>query len=199
MEKTKLIELRRAYETELAAGRYSSAEQICWYALEICGYCGPRWRFSYWLTSARVRVGIKEEALWLWKWACLLGDIYYELGKYTEAEPVYARLVFAWTSLSPELKGQAAETRMLLPDLLRKLAGAEAFIGKERRAGKHWVLAKRLSGQRKMDSARKGTGFELGSLRSSRGGETDMPSREAFGHTFIRWHRSFRHRRFRRS
>jgi hypothetical protein len=199
MENTRLIELRRAYETELTAGRYSSAEQICWHALEICGYSGPRWKFSYWLTAARLNTGIKPEALWLWKWASLLGDVYYELGKYTEAEPVYARLVFVWMSLPSELKAPAVETRVLLPDLLRKLAGAEAFIGKERRAGKHWVLAKRLSGKRSLDSARNEVGLALGSIRSSLGSETKKLPREVFGHTFIRWHASFGHRRFRRS
>ena len=146
MENTKLIELRRVYATELAAGRYSSAEQVCWLALEICGYRGARRRFSYWLTSTRLKEGTWEEVAWLWKWACFLGDIYYELGKYSEAEPVYARLAVLWMSLPSQLKGQA-ETRALLPDLLRRLAAAEAFIGKERRAGKHWTLAKVLSGK----------------------------------------------------
>jgi hypothetical protein len=146
MENTKLIELRRVYATELAAGRYSSAEQVCWLALEICGYRGARRKFSYWLTFTRLKEGPWEEIAWSWKWACLLADIYYELGKYSEAEPVYARLAVLWVSLPSELKGQA-ETRALLPDLLRKLAAAEAFIGKERRAGKHWTLAKVLSGK----------------------------------------------------
>ena len=147
MENTKLIELRREYETELNAGRYSSAEQVCWDALEICGYRGSRWKFSQWLTSARLKEGIPEEEVSLWQWACLLADIYYELGKYSEAEPVYSRLAVLWMSLPSELKGRA-ETRALLPDLLRKLAVAEAFIGKEWRAGKHWTLAKVLSGKR---------------------------------------------------
>jgi hypothetical protein len=146
MENTKLIELRRVYATKLAAGRYSSAEQVCWHALEICGYRGPHRKFSYWLTSERLKESVWDGVASLWEWACFLADIYYELGKYTEAEPVYARLAVSWTSLSSELKGQA-ETRALLPDLLRKLAVAEAFIGKEWRAGKHWTLAKVLSGK----------------------------------------------------
>ena len=146
MENTKLIELRRVYAAELAAGRYSSAERVCWLALEICGYRGTRRKFSYWLTSTRLKEGTWEDVAWLWKWARFLGDIYYELGKYSEAEPVYARLAVLWMSLPSELKGPA-ETRAPLPDLLRRLAAAEAFIGKERRAGKHWTLAKVLSGK----------------------------------------------------
>lgn len=147
MENTKLIELRRGYEKEFTAGRYLSAERVCWDALEICGYRGPHREFSCWLTSAGMKEGTREEGVWLWQWARLLADIYYELGKYTEAEPVYAKLAVLWMSLPSELKGRA-ETRALLPDLLRKLAAAEAFIGKEWRAGKHWTLAKVLSGKR---------------------------------------------------
>ena len=161
MENTKLIELRRVYATELAAGRYSSAEQVCWLALEICGYRGARRKFSYWLTSTRLKEGTWEEVAWLWKWSWLLADIYYELGKYSEVEPVYARLAVLWMSLPSELKGQA-ETRALLPDLLRKLAAAEAFIGKERRAGKHWTLAKVLSGKQISAQAVDGAPFASG-------------------------------------
>jgi hypothetical protein len=201
MENTKLIELGRAYETELAAGRYSSAEQVCWHALEICGYRGPRRNFNHWLTTARLKEGMRGEAVWLWQWAGLLADIYYELGKYTEAEPVYARLAFVWMSLPSELKGRASETRALLPDLLRKLAGAEAFIGKERRAGKHWVLAKRLSGRRTVISVpkRNGGSFTVGPLPSSRAGVTSTLSREGFGHIVSRLQSFSRYRRFRRS
>jgi hypothetical protein len=200
MENTKLIELGRAYETELAAGRYSSAEQVCWHALEICGYRGPRWKFNHWLTTTRLREARREEAVWLWQWACLLADIYYELGKYTEAEPVYARLALVWMSLPSELKGQASETRALLPDLLRKLAGAEAFIGKERRAGKHWVLAKTLSGRRTVVLAPKRNGASFtGPLPSSRAGVTSTLPREGFGHSVSRLRSFSRYRRFRRS
>jgi hypothetical protein len=148
MENTKLVELRRAYANEVAAGRYSSAEQVCWLALEICGYRGPRREFSYWLTTAQVKAGKVEQERYLWQWACFLADIYYELGKYSEAEPVYARLAVLWMSLPFEWKEQTSDTRGLLPDLLRRLAGAEAFVGKERRAKKHWILAKTLSGKR---------------------------------------------------
>ena len=186
MENTKLIELRRAYETELNAGRYSSAEQVCWDALEICGYRGSRWKFSDWLTSAR----IQEEAISLWQWACLLADIYYELGNYTEAEPVYARLAVLWMSLPSELKG-GAETRTLLPDLLRKLAAAEAFIGKERRAGKHWTLAKVLSGKRIPAQTVDRDNFAIGSVDSSRTGARRSRSSRSVSFT--------RRRRFRRS
>src|SRR6201986_641708 len=105
MENTKLIELRRVYATELAAGRYSSAEQVCWLALEICGYRGGGRKFSDWLTSTRLKEGSREEVAWLWMWARFLGDIYYELGKYSEAEPVYARLAVLWISLPSELNG----------------------------------------------------------------------------------------------
>ena len=201
MENTKLIELGRAYETELAAGRYSSAEQVCWHALEICGYRGPRQKFNHWLTTTHLKEGGREEAVWLWQWACLLADTYYELGRYTEAEPVYARLALVWMSLPSEFKGQASETRALLPDLLRKLAGAEAFIGKERRAGKHWVLAKRLSGRRALISApkRNGASFTVGPLTSSRAGGPSTLSREGFGHCFSRLQSFSRYSRFRRS
>jgi hypothetical protein len=168
MENTKLIELRRVYATELAAGRYSSAEQVCWLALEICGYRGPRQKFSYWLTFARLKGGKVEQEGCLWQWACSLADIYYELGKYSEAEPVYARLAVLWMSLPPELKERTSETRGLLPDLLRRLAGAEAFVGKERRAKKHWTLAKTLSGKRISTQTVDGTAFAVGSLASGR-------------------------------
>jgi hypothetical protein len=199
MENTKLIELRRVYATELAAGRYSSAERVCWLALEICGYRGTRGKFSYWLTSTRLKEGTWEEVAWLWKWARFLGDIYYELGKYFEAEPVYARLAVLWMSLPPELKGQA-ETRALLPDLLRRLAAAEAFIGKERRAGKHWTLAKVLSG--KQISAQT---VDLGifAMEPAVGSGTDVSRfRPGEGHsrTSLRRGESFpRRNRFRRS
>jgi hypothetical protein len=198
MENTKLIELRRVYATELAAGRYSSAEQVCWLALEICGYLGTRRKFSYWLTSTRLKEGT-EEVAWLWKWARFLGDIYYELGKYSEAEPVYARLAVLWMSLPAQLKGRA-ETRALLPDLLRKLAAAEAFIGKERRAGKHWTLAKVLSG--KQISAQT-VDLATFATESSASSETDVKRirpRQWHGRTCIRRGESFsRRNRFRRS
>ena len=199
MENTRLIELRRTYDTELAAGRYSCAEQICWQAIEICGYRGPRRHFSCWLSSAGSKAALGVEAVWLWEWAGLLADIYYELGQYAEAEPVYAWLAVVWMRSPRELKGHASGTRALLPDLLRKLAGTEAFIGKEQRAGKHWVMAKRLSGKRAVVSApeRNGTSLAVGSL-PSRGRVTDT-LREGFGHGFSRRPSLSRHRRFRRS
>ena len=199
MENTKLIELRRVYATELAAGRYSSAEQVCWLALENCGYRGARRKFSYWLTSTRLKEGTWKEVAWLWKWACFLADIYYELGKYSEAEPVYARLAVLWMSLPSELKGQA-ETRALLPDLLRKLAAAEAFIGKERRAGKHWTLAKVLSGKQISTQTVDGAAFAIGSADSSRTGARRMRPRQGHGRSSFRRVESFsRRNRFRRS
>src|SRR5260370_27124022 len=137
MENTKLIELRRAYETELAAGRYSTAEQVCWRALEICGYGGPRRKFSYWLTSVRLKKAMAEEKS-LWQWACSLADIYYDLGRYSEAEPVYARLAVIWMSSPSELKGRAAKAHSVLPELLRKLACPERFLGNEDATRKHW-------------------------------------------------------------
>jgi hypothetical protein len=165
MENTRLIELRGVYAKELATGRFLTAEQVCWRALEICGYRGSRRKFSYWLTTARLQVGIKAEEESLWQWACLLADIYYGLGRYSEAEPIYAWLAVRWMSSTPDLIG--AKTHSVLPDLLRKLAGAEAFIGKERRAGKHWKLAKQLS--------RKSNGGSAGlSLRSVEGGRMSM-------------------------
>jgi len=190
MENTKLIELRRVYATEFASGRYSSAEQVCWHAVEICGYRGPRLKFSYWLTSARLKESVWEEVVWLWQWACFLADIYYELGKYTEAEPVYARLAVLWMSLPSELKGRA-ETRALLPDLLRKLAAAEAFIGKERRAGKHWTLAKVLSGKQISAQTADGDNVVLESVEKGRTG-----ARRSFS---SRLQSLTRQRRFRRS
>jgi hypothetical protein len=190
MENTKLIELRRVYATELAAGRYSSAEQVCWLALEICGYRGAHRKFSYWLTSTRLKEGTWKEVAWSWRWACFLADIYYELGKYSEAEPVYARLAVLWMSLPSELKGQT-ETRALLPDLLRKLAAAEAFIGKERRAGKHWTLAKVLSG--KQISAKR-VGRDSYVTRSVNSGKTC--ARRSFSSRSVS---STRNRRFRSS
>jgi hypothetical protein len=105
----------------------------------------------------------EEESLW--QWAGLLADIYYGLGRYSEAEPIYAWLAVTWMSSTPNLMG--TKTHSVLPDLLRKLAGAEAFIGKERRAGKHWKLAKQLSG--------KSNGVSAGlSLRSFEGGRMSM-------------------------
>ncbi|HYZ71499.1 MAG TPA: hypothetical protein VE641_00360 [Chthoniobacterales bacterium] len=199
MEQTRLIELRKVYATELAAGRYSSAEQVCWLALEICGYRGTLRKFSYWLTSTRLKEGTCEEVAWLWKWACFLGDIYYELGKYSEAEPVYARLEFLWISLPSQLKGQA-ETRALLPDLLRKLAAAEAFIGKERRAGKHWTLAKVLSG--KQISAQTVNLATLATESSVTSGTDVQRIRSGQGHgrtSFGRGESFSRRNRFRRS
>jgi hypothetical protein len=190
MENTKLIELRRVYATELAAGRYSSAEQVCWLALEICGYRGARRKFSFWLTSTRLKEGTWEEVAWLWKWARLLGDIYYELGKYSEAEPVYAQVAVLWMSLPSQLKGRA-ETRALLPDLLRKLAAAEAFVGKERIAGKHWTLAKVLSGKQISAQTVDLGASEIGSVDRGRTGARRSLSR--------RWEPFNRHRRFRRN
>jgi hypothetical protein len=197
MENTKLIELRRVYATELAAGRYSSAERVCWHALEICGYRGPRPKFSYWLSSARLKESVWEE-VWLWQWACFLADIYYELGKYTEAEPVYARLAVLWMSLPSELKGRA-ETRALLPDLLRKLAAAEAFIGKEWRAGKHWTLAKVLSGKQIPAQTADGAPFATGSSAGSGTEVRRMLPRERHGWSASRRGGSLtRRNRFRR-
>ncbi len=72
MENTRLIELRGVYAKELATGRYLTAEQVCWRALEICGYRGSRRKFSYWLTTARLKVGMMAEEESLWEWACLL-------------------------------------------------------------------------------------------------------------------------------
>jgi hypothetical protein len=195
MENTRLIELRRAYKTELTAGRYSTAEQVCWRALEICGYGGPRRKFSYWLTSVGLKKGMLEEES-LWQWACSLADIYYELGRYSEAEPVYARLAVIWMSSPSELKGRAAKAHSVLPELLRKLAGAEAVMGKERRAGKHWKLAKKLSG--------KCNGVSAGlSLRSLDGGKMPAPATILRGATsrkfFSRWESIAARRRFRRS
>ena len=192
MENTKLIELRRAYETELAAGRYSTAEQVCWRALEICGYGGPRRKFSYWLTSVGLKTGMVEEES-LWQWACSLADIYYELGRYSEAEPVYARLAVIWMSSPSEFKGRAAKPHSVLPELLRKLAGAEAFVGKEQRAGKHWKLAKRLSGKCN------GVSASL-SLRSLDGSKMPAPATILRGATsrklFSRWEAIAARRRF---
>jgi tetratricopeptide (TPR) repeat protein len=190
MENTRLIELRRAHATELAAGRYSSAEQVCWDALEICGYRGPCRKFSYWLNSAHLKESVPEEVVRLCQWARFLADIYYELGKYTEAEPLYAKLAVLWMSLSSESKGRA-ETRAQLPDLLRKLAAAEAFIGKERRAGKHWTLAKVLSGKQISAQTMDGDNFALGSIEKGRTGARRSSS--------SRWQSSTRQRRFRRS
>jgi tetratricopeptide (TPR) repeat protein len=195
MENTKLIELRRAYEAELAAGRYSTAEQVCWRALEICGYGGPRRKFSYWLTSVRSKKGMAG-AESLWQWACSLADIYYELGRYSEAEPVYARLAVIWMSSPSELKGRGAKAHSVLPELLRKLAVAEAFVGKEQRAGNHWKLAKELSG--------KCNGVSAGlSRRSLNGSKMPAPATISRGATsrklFSRWESITAHRRFRRS
>jgi hypothetical protein len=201
MDNTRLIERRRTYDTELAAGRYSCAEQICWQALEICGYGGPRRQFSCWLSSAGSKAGLGPEAVWLREWAGLLADVYYELGRYAEAEPVYAWLAVAWMSLPRELKGYASGTPALLPDLLRKLAGTEAFVGKEQRAGKHWMMAKRLAGKRAVVSApdRSGTILaKVASLPRSRAGLADT-LRGRLGHGFSRWPSVSRHRRFRRS
>ncbi|MBV8099462.1 MAG: hypothetical protein JOZ31_09925 [Verrucomicrobia bacterium] len=200
MENTKLIELRRAYAKELAAGRYSSAEQVCWLALEICGYRGPRRKFICWLTSARLKEVTLQEIAWLWKWAWLLADIYYELGNYSEAEPVYARLAVLWMSLPSELKGRA-ETRALLPDLLRKLAAAEAFIGKEQRAGKHWTLAKVLSGKRisaqTVDPATFATGSPASSGTDVR--RTQLRQGHSRSSSFRRGESFLKRNRFRRS
>jgi hypothetical protein len=195
MENTKLIELRRAYETELTAGRYSTAEQVCWRALEICGYGGPRRKFSYWLTSVRLKKGMVEEES-LWQWACSLADIYYELGRYSEAEPVYARLAMIWMSSPSELNGRGAKAHSVLPELLRKLAVAEAFVGKEQRAGNHWKLAKKLSG--------KCNGVSAGlSLRSLDGSKMPAPAAILRGATsrklFSRWESIAARRRFWRS
>jgi hypothetical protein len=200
MENTKLIGLRMSYDIELAAGRYSCAEQVCWHALEICGYCGARQQFSCWLISAGSKAGLGVEAVWLWEWAGLLADIYYELGQYAEAEPVYAWLAVVWMGLPAELKSDASGMRALLPDLLRKLAGAEAFVGKEQRAGKHWLMAKRLSGKRVVVSAedRNGTSFAVGTLPITRAGVANT-QRDGFGHRFSQWPSISRNRRFRRS
>ncbi|MBV8274713.1 MAG: hypothetical protein JO170_05550 [Verrucomicrobia bacterium] len=196
MENTKLIELRRAYDTEFSSGRYSSAEQVCWRALEICGYRGTHRKFSYWLTCAR----LQEDAVSLWQWSCLLADIYYELGKYTEAEPVYAKLALVWMSLPSDWKERAAGTRTLLSDLLRKLAGAEAFIGKGRRAGKHWTLAKVLSGKRISPQTVDGTAIALGPRATSRANVRSMlPTRGNSGSCLRRRASFTRRSRFRRN
>jgi hypothetical protein len=191
MENTRLIELRGVYAKELATGRYLTAEQVCWRALEICGYRGSRRKFNYWLTTARMKVGMMAEEESLWQWACLLADIYYGLGRYSEAEPIYARLAVMWMSSTPDLMG--AKTHSVLPDLLRKLAGAEAFIGKERRAGKHWKLAKKLSGKCKGISA----GLSFGTLD---GGGKPMTTTVLRGATsrklFSRWESIAAHRHF---
>lgn len=191
MENTRLIELRGVYAKELATGRYLTAEQVCWRALEICGYRGSRRKFSYWLTTARLQVGMMAGGESLWQWACLLADIYYGLGRYSEAEPIYAPLAVMWMSSTSDLMG--AKSHSVLPDLLRKLAGAEAFIGKERRAGKHWKLAKQLSG--------KSNGVSAGlSLRSLEGGRMSMTPTSLRGPTssrlFGRWESIAVHRRF---
>ena len=191
MENTRLIELQGVYAKELAKGRYLTAEQVCWRALEICGYRESRREFSYWLSTARLQVGIKAAEEPLSQWACLLADIYYGLGRYSEAEPIYARLAVMWMSSTPDLMG--AKTHSVLPDLLRKLAGAEAFIGKERRAGKHWKLAKELAGKSKGVS----NGF---SARSVEGGRVSMAPTILRGPTssrlFSRWESIAVHRRF---
>jgi len=191
MENTRLIELRGVYAKELATGRYLTAEQVCWRALEICGYRGSRRKFSYWLTTARLQVGMMAEEESLWQWACLLADIYYGLGRYSEAEPIYARLAVMWMSSTPDLMGVKAHS--VLADLLRKLAGAEAFIGKERRAGKHWKLAKQLAGKSKGVSA----DF---SSRSVEGGRMSVTPAILRGPTssrlFSRWESVITHRRF---
>jgi hypothetical protein len=191
MENTRLIELRGVYAKELATGRYLTAEQVCWRALEICGYRGSRRKFSHWLTTVRMKVGMMAAEESLWQWAGLLADIYYGLGRYSEAEPIYARLAVMWMSSTPDLIG--AKTHCVLPDLLRKLAGAEAFIGKERRAGKHWKLAKQLS--------RKSKGVSDGlSLRSLEGGGMSMTPTILRSPTsrklFSRWESIAAHRRF---
>jgi hypothetical protein len=191
MENTRLIELRGVYAKELATGRYLTAEHVCWRALEICGYCGSRRKFSYWLTTARLQVGMKAEEEPLWQWACLLADIYYGLGRYTEAEPIYARLAVMWMSSTPDLMG--AKTHSVLPDLLRKLAGAEAFIGKNRRAGKHWKLAKQLAGKSKRVPAV----FLLRSLEFGRMPITSTIVRGPISSKlFSRWESVTNHRRF---
>src|SRR5258708_14251022 len=74
-----------------------------------------------------------------------------------------------WMGATWELKGRAAKAHSVLPELLRKLAGAEAFVGKEQPAGKHWKLAKKLSG--------KCNGVSAGlSLRSLHGGKMPPPA-----------------------
>ena len=191
MENTRLIELRGVYAKELATGRYLTAEQVCWRALEICGYRGSRRKFSYWLTTARMKAGMMAEEESLWQWAGLLADIYYGLGRYSEAEPIYARLAVMRMSSTPDLMG--AKTHPVLPDLLRKLAGAEAFIGKEQRAGKHWKLAKQLSRKSNGVSA----GFSLRSLE--RGRMSVMPTilgGPTSSRLFGRWESVVNHRRF---
>src|SRR5260370_35646896 len=83
---------------------------------------------------------VEEESLW--QWGCSLVDIYYELGRYSEAEPVYARLAVIWMSSPSEFKGRAAKPYSVLPELLRKLAGSLRFVGKEQPGGDHWNIAK---------------------------------------------------------
>jgi hypothetical protein len=135
-----------------------------------------------------------EEGEWLRKWACSLADIYYELGKYAEAEPIYARLAVIWMSSPPDLN--RTKTHSVLPDLLRKLAGAEAFVGKERRAGKHWKLAKQLSRKSKGVSA----GLSLKSVDVGRMSETTtILRRPTSRRLFSRWESIITQRRFRRN
>jgi hypothetical protein len=202
MENTKLAELRRAYEMDVIAGRYSTAEQTCWRALEICGFRGPQRKFSYWLTTARLKVPTNVEEKPLWQWAYALADTYYELGRYIDAEPIYTSLLVVWMSSQPSSKGQSPKPERLLPDLLRKLAGAEAFIGKERRAGKHWKLAQRLSGRFRNVSLIKGDKVNsmLRPIASNRLGARTTMSRGGTGTSwFSRSGSSVGRRRFRRN
>ena len=202
MEITKLTELRSAYEANVTEGRYSAAEEVCWRALEICGYRGSPRKLGDWLTTGRRRRDMHREEPALWQWAWLLAEAYYELGRYEEAEPVYAWLAAIWMESHSGLQSEVPTAGQVLPDLLRKLAGTQAFLGKERRAGEHWKLAERLSGQRNGVRVPKGDGVHL-ALRSSDGGRmpaTTMISRGATARRlFSRWESIAAHRRFRRN
>jgi hypothetical protein len=198
MENTKLSELRSAYETDVVEGRYLAAEHVCWRALAICGYRGPRQKFSLWLRPARLKTAAGGWEAPLWQWACLLADTYYELGRYEAAEPVYARLALA--CMTANLTGEGQRVHPLLPDLLRKLAGAEAFVGKERRAGQHWNLAKSLSGRRRYITSLKQaeTNFVLG-LTDRRMATNLTDRRDAGTSPFSALKSLGQRRRFRRS
>src|SRR5258708_19142166 len=100
-----------------------------------------------------------------------------------------------WMGATWELKGRAAKAHSVLPELLRKLAGAEAFVGKEQRAGKHWKLAKKLSGKCNGVSA----GLSLRSLDVVTSRRRHTISRGATSRKlFSRWESIAAHRRFRR-
>ena len=139
MENTNLTELFNLYEGYAADRRFSTAERICWQALEICGYKGPPLAFDYWLaTTLRNHSANRDQLL---VWANFLADTYYERGMYAEAEPIYSQIV---AILMASKMDSGVITRIALPELsdaLRKLAGAEAFLAKTEEARLHWRLA----------------------------------------------------------